>query len=630
VLVSASSMDLRRRPRGRPAIAVLAAGLVLAPVGGRGADARDPARLIVLTDVGGDPDDEQSLVRLLVHANELEIEGLLATSRLEHGHDVRPERIHRLIDAYEAVRPNLSRHAPGYPTADALRARVKAGRGDPTAVGPGLDSAASHWILEVAGRDDPRPLWVAVWGGSRELLQALATAKTRGEREAGRLVSRLRVYLVGDQDGHRSALLRDFPDLHVVACGIGNHGRAKLPEVSAYRGQYQTGDPATVGRAWVDANVREGHGPLGALYPRDGGGVLGMKEGDTPSFLGLLGNGLSLPEEPEWGGWGGRFRQVRERLFVDAQDFRDGVWNERHTVSRWRPAFQAELAARMDWCVAGRREDANHPPVAMVDGEAGTAPVRRRARPGDRVSFDAARSTDPDGDALDFRWWVYHEASGNLAEALTLDGADTPRATLHVPAGTLLRAIHVVLEVTDRGRPGLTRYRRVVVVVESPARRQADRTRSRLLDGPPGGAGLRRGHASMLFRSGATSRPVPVAFRTSSRVVSGAISRRSSPSGTTSITARSVTTRWTHRRPVRGSVQCSRILGAPSRAVCSMATTTRFAPETRSIAPPIPFTILPGTIQFARLPSRSTWSAPRIVRSTWPPRTIAKESALEK
>ena len=48
------------------------------------------------------------------------------------------------------------------------------------------------------------------------------------------------------------------------------------------------------------------------------------------------------------------------------------------------------------------------------------------------------------------------------------------------------------------------------------------------------------------------------------------------------------------------------------------------------MAPPMPFTILPGIIQLARLPSRSTCSAPRMVRSTWPPRTIAKESALEK
>jgi hypothetical protein len=40
-------------------------------------------------------------------------------------------------------------------------------------------------------------------------------------------------------------------------------------------------------------------------------------------------------------------------------------------------------------------------------------------------------------------------------------------------------------------------------------------------------------------------------------------------------------------------------------AVCVMGTITRLAPVTRSIAPPMPGTILPGTIQFA--------SSPRIV-----------------
>ena len=112
--------------------------------------------------------------------------------------------------------------------------------------------------------------------------------------------------------------------------------------------------------------------------------------------------------------------------------------------------------------------------------------------------------------------------------------------------------------------------------------------------------------------------------------MSGAISVSTSPSFATWITAISVTIRSTQRRPVSGSVHWVRIFGLPSLAACSIVTTTRRAPATRSMAPPIPFTILPGIIQFARLPSRSTCSAPRIVRSTWPPRTIANESALEK
>ena len=40
----------------------------------------DKPRVLILTDIGGDPDDQQSLIRLLVYANEFEIEGLVATA----------------------------------------------------------------------------------------------------------------------------------------------------------------------------------------------------------------------------------------------------------------------------------------------------------------------------------------------------------------------------------------------------------------------------------------------------------------------------------------------------------------------------------------------------------------------
>ncbi len=44
----------------------------------------------------------------------------------------------------------------------------------------------------------------------------------------------------------------------------------------------------------------------------------------------------------------------------------------------------------------------------------------------------------------------------------------------------------------------------------------------------------------------------------------------------------------------------------------------------------VPFTIFPGTIQFARSPWSVTCIAPRIARSIWPPRIIANESWLPK
>lgn len=458
----------------------LAAFLAAAPV----------PRLFVLTDIGGDTDDQQSMVRLLLHADGLDLEGLCATSRLQHGHDARPELIRELVDAYRLVLPKLRVHSSRFPAAERLLGAVRAGRGDPGPVGPGLDSACSEALAAAVEREDPRPLWVAVWGGSRELAQALD--RLRRKHPAGgveALVSRLRVHAIGDQDGHRARIVRENPALLVVASGLASQPGLPLREIAAYRGQYMTGDPRTLGRDWVVRNVRGGHGPLGALYPLDGHDVPGMKEGDSPSFLGLVPNGLNVPERPDWGGWGGRFRRIRGGLFGDAPDFLDGVPNERHSVARWRDAFQRELEARADWCVASRREEANHPPVPTLGEDGGGAPLELEASPGEAVSLDASASRDPDGDALDFRFWVYAEAGEGLPEPVRIDGAGSPRATVHVPRPTRLRSIHVILELTDRGRPPLTRYLRVVVGVRG---RPTARARPGVPPAPAAAAGPRR------------------------------------------------------------------------------------------------------------------------------------------
>jgi len=68
-------------------------------------------RLLVLTDIGGDPDDQQSLVRLLVHADEFELEGIVAEHWKGDEHRITPEGQMRLaasyIEAYAAVYPRL-------------------------------------------------------------------------------------------------------------------------------------------------------------------------------------------------------------------------------------------------------------------------------------------------------------------------------------------------------------------------------------------------------------------------------------------------------------------------------------------------------------------------------------------
>src|SRR5436305_10837025 len=81
-------------------------------------------RLLVLTDIGGDPDDQQSMIRLMVHANEFDIEGLVASAAGSPGElkadTVKPELIREIVEAYGKVRPNLLKHHPEFPEAKVL------------------------------------------------------------------------------------------------------------------------------------------------------------------------------------------------------------------------------------------------------------------------------------------------------------------------------------------------------------------------------------------------------------------------------------------------------------------------------------------------------------------------------
>src|SRR5262245_34608422 len=120
-------------------------------------------RVVVLTDIANEPDDQMSMVRFLVYANEFDIEGLVAGTSTWMRNRVRPDVINTLIDAYEQVIVNLRKHAGGYPDPAALRTLVSAGQPSfgMAAVGPDKMSAGAEAILHAADRGDPRPLWIA-------------------------------------------------------------------------------------------------------------------------------------------------------------------------------------------------------------------------------------------------------------------------------------------------------------------------------------------------------------------------------------------------------------------------------------------------------------------------------------
>ncbi|MBB5730768.1 hypothetical protein FHS99_003275 [Sphingomonas prati] len=78
-------------------------------------------RLLVLTDIEADPDDTQSLIRLLLYANEIDIEGLVATTSVHQKTRLAPESIRRLIGEYERSGPILCGMIRAFPRRKACR-----------------------------------------------------------------------------------------------------------------------------------------------------------------------------------------------------------------------------------------------------------------------------------------------------------------------------------------------------------------------------------------------------------------------------------------------------------------------------------------------------------------------------
>ncbi|MHC4580638.1 MAG: DUF1593 domain-containing protein [Planctomycetota bacterium] len=442
-------------------------------------------RVIVLTDIGGDPDDQQSMVRFLVYANEFDVKGLIATTSGWKSEAVHPEAIRERVDAYGKVRPNLVKHASGYPSREYLLSVTKAGRAASgmAAVGPGKNSEGSDHIIDVVDRPDSRPVWICIWGGANDLAQALWDVnEARSASDVKRFVSRLRVYDLAGQDDAGAWMCRNFPDIFWIRSQNQWRGISHRVDGNSWR-KTRGGNESLMEPDWIARNIQS-HGPLGELYPD----TKYLTEGDTPTFLHLLPTGLANPEQIDFGNWGGRFSPVKKKncrgvsivktegnyddywMYTGTTDtwtYRDKTYRDNlyAPVFRWREAFQNDFAARMDWSLEDSYDGANHNPIAAFRGDTGRDIVELVASPGETVELSAAGTSDPDGDKLSYRWWHYREP-GDFHGTVEIIDSTARDSSFAAPDVSRPRTIHVVLTVVDDGNPNLYSYRRIIVRVK--------------------------------------------------------------------------------------------------------------------------------------------------------------------
>ena len=441
-------------------------------------------RIVVLTDIApGDiePDDQQSLIRLFVHADLFEIEGLIASGGWNSSGRSYPESwmniIQSSIDLYEKDLPNLMKRSDqtgflplneelhqqkiGYwPSAEYLRSRTMLGSLDLgyQKLGDNNNSPGSDLIIKLVDENDDRPLFITVWGGGNTLAQAIWKVKQeRTGEQLKKFLNKLCVYTITDQDvpwderhsnysfSSHQWMRREFEkDLMFIW------------DESAWLSHNALGS----------ANWREyekhiqNQGNLGSIYPKFKYGV----EGDTPSFLHVLPNGLNDPMAPNQIGWGGYFEwglgmDQETESYTNHEGYAKEISKKYETY--FYPATFNNFAARMYWAKNGR---GNRNPIVVVSGQKENTLLKMTPKHGQAMKIDASKSFDPDGDQLTYKWWVLPEA-GTYNGNIIMKNANTSRATVNIPSDAKGKFIHVICEVTDQGIPNLTSYRRIILEI---------------------------------------------------------------------------------------------------------------------------------------------------------------------
>jgi len=414
-------------------------------------------RVIVMTD--GEIDDRSSMIRFLLYTSDVEVCAIIETNSIfqREGHS-KEDWYEKQLKAYAKIYPNLIKHNPDYPTVDKLREISCIGDEDYDhlrglikkrwELKPGAeitfkpdnwkDTPGSEKIVQVLLEKNPAPVHIQAWGGGNTAARAFYKLKTEYPGDYQRAVSKVVMYNIWYQDGAGNYIEKNHPEVTMIYCG-------SFAGTWNYNSQKNTYD-------FIKNEVKNNHGPLGALYPQDY-----VSEGDSPAFLYSIANGLRNHEHPTYGGWGGRFTKFNqfEKVYTDAKDGGD----IKKSLRRWVDDANRDFQARMDWCVSSSYDGANHPPLVQIKGK-----MDITVKSGKKIDLDARRTVDPDGDSLLFKWWQYKDA-GSYHAMVELKNSDSDRVSFTPPKVSKPETIHIILEVSDNGSPALKSYQRVIITV---------------------------------------------------------------------------------------------------------------------------------------------------------------------
>ena len=323
------------------------------------------------------------------------------------------------------------------------------------AIGAGNDSPGSELLIQLADEDDPRPIYVAAWGGANTLAQAIWRVKqTRSEEALRQFVRKFRIYTITDQDMQYSMRMNRSYSSHMWLRQEFADDLQFIWDEGTWQEQCELGK-----RDWQQHKDHiQGQGALGSEYPTYKWGV----EGDTPSFLYVMPNGLNNPDDPHQAGWAG----YHERgLCADSLTTAWTSWQEPvRGISvgykqRFYPDELNDFMARMQWAAEGC---GNHNPQVIINGNKGIDVIHITAKAGDTIRLDASQSVDSDGDNLQYSWWQQPEI-GHTKVAIS---QPTQKVTsIQIPANATGDTIHIICEVHDDGPYNLVAYRRIIISI---------------------------------------------------------------------------------------------------------------------------------------------------------------------